>query len=197
MIYDKSVIICGAGTLGGNLAENLARIGFTNLTVIDFDRVEARNLKNQPYFFFDVGQFKVKALSEFLFRAAGARMNGINKKLTSGNGEKLLRGASLVIDTFDNSESRKAVKEICLKNKIPCLHVGMSADGYGEIIWNEAYRVPPDLGADACESLQNRNMSILTISIATQTMIAFLESGIKKSYTVTLNDLKIVEFISN
>ncbi len=38
------VTVCGAGALGANLAENLARQGFTRIRVIDRDRVEERNL---------------------------------------------------------------------------------------------------------------------------------------------------------
>ena len=34
------VTICGAGALGANIAENLARSGFDKLTVIDRDRIE-------------------------------------------------------------------------------------------------------------------------------------------------------------
>ncbi|HEY9626933.1 MAG TPA: ThiF family adenylyltransferase [Coleofasciculaceae cyanobacterium] len=42
------VTICGAGALGANLAENLARAGFDKLKVIDCDRIEERNLSTQP-----------------------------------------------------------------------------------------------------------------------------------------------------
>jgi tRNA A37 threonylcarbamoyladenosine dehydratase len=39
-----SVAVCGAGALGANIAESLARMGFRQLRIIDRDRIEERNL---------------------------------------------------------------------------------------------------------------------------------------------------------
>ena len=44
-----SVTVCGAGALGANIVESLARMGFNRLRVIDRDRIEERNLSTQPY----------------------------------------------------------------------------------------------------------------------------------------------------
>lgn len=194
MPSDKRITICGAGTLGGNFAENLARIGFRQLTIIDRDQVEERNLSNQPYFSHDVGRPKVKALAQSLFNAVGARISGIHRELTAGNGEKLLSDVALVIDTFDNNAARCAVKEICAKNAIPCLHAGISDDGYGEVIWNERYQVPPDGEQDPCEKPMSRTLSLIVISVATEAILSYLDKGEKKSYTITLKDLVIGRF---
>ncbi len=37
-VKDFPVTVCGAGTLGANITENLARSGFSKLVVIDCDR---------------------------------------------------------------------------------------------------------------------------------------------------------------
>ena len=189
----RKITICGAGTLGGNLAENLARIGFNNIAIIDNDMVESRNLSNQPYFSNNVGQPKVRAMSELLYRAVGAKISAIKKKFTPGNGLKFLRDSHLVIDTFDNHLSRKAVAQICRNNRIPCLHAGIDNNGYGEIMWNDIYKVPPDGGEDACEKPLNRNLSILVVAAATETILRFLEKRKKDSYTITLKDMAINE----
>jgi molybdopterin-synthase adenylyltransferase len=188
----KSIIICGAGTLGGNLAENLARIGHKKMTIIDRDRVEEANLANQPYFKADVGQPKVKALAANLYRAVGAEIAGIHQELTVGNGEKMLAAADLIIDTFDNEASRRAVKDICARLNKACLHAGISDDGYGEVIWNDHYKVPAG-GArpDACEHPRNRTLSLLVAAIATEVLVSFMESGKKRDYSVTQRDLII------
>ncbi len=191
----KKVFICGSGTLGGNMAESLARMGFKSLTVIDRDRVEERNLSNQPYGNSDVGQPKVKALSVALYRAVGAEVTGVFKELTAGNGEKLLAEAELVIDAFDNSESRKAVKEICDRLKKPCLHMGISNDGYGEVIWNEYYKVPPSQKGDPCEEPLSRNLSLLVVAIASEIINTWFKEGKKRNYSVTLKDLTISSLV--
>jgi len=41
---ERLVTICGAGALGANLAETLARMGLHKLRVIDYDRISAHNL---------------------------------------------------------------------------------------------------------------------------------------------------------
>ncbi len=64
--------MCGAGALGANLAEGLARQRFARLTVIDRDQVEeGRNLSTQPYFRTDIGAFKAKILANTLYQALG------------------------------------------------------------------------------------------------------------------------------
>jgi tRNA A37 threonylcarbamoyladenosine dehydratase len=43
-LKDFPVSVCGAGALGANIIENLARSGAGSLVVIDRDRIEERNL---------------------------------------------------------------------------------------------------------------------------------------------------------
>ena len=49
-VRSARVGLAGAGGLGSNCALNLVRVGFENLTIVDFDRVEAANLDRQFYF---------------------------------------------------------------------------------------------------------------------------------------------------
>ena len=51
-------------SLGGNLAEHLARSGWTSLRLVDSDLVTAGNLACQPYAARQVGQPKVRALAD-------------------------------------------------------------------------------------------------------------------------------------
>jgi len=190
---DLRITICGAGTLGSNLAENLARTGTGILTLIDRDSVEARNLANQAYTQAFVGRPKVKALAEILYRAVGARITGTNKRLTPGNAGRLLQGSQVVVDTFDNHESRKSVAEACRRLSIPCLHAGLSADGCGEVIWDERYAVPPDGGGDPCGEPISRSLSMLVMLAATRAIEDFARAGRKRSFTVTIKDLAVME----
>lgn len=153
------VTICGAGALGANLAENLARAGFGKLKVIDRDRIEERNLSTQPYYRSDVGAFKAKILANNLYRAlsaprnsegTGTKVEAETKELTATNASQLLQNSGLIIDVFDNSTSRRAVKDYADRTRIPCLHAGLSTD-YAEVIWNDVYRVPSDVNDDVCD----------------------------------------------
>ena len=112
------IVMCGAGSLGANTAENLARAGCQTITVIDMDRIEEHNLSTQPYQRSDIGSSKARVLANNLYRSVGARVRPENTRLDDINAGKLVKGADLVIDTFDNSVSRKLVKEACANHGV-------------------------------------------------------------------------------
>lgn len=188
------ITLCGAGALGGNLAEMLARSGVGSLTIIDRDRVEEHNLSTQPYMRSDVGAHKAKVLAHALYRAVGTSIKPVIKDLTQDNGGSLLKGSDLVIDAFDNHLSRQWVKEACEDAALPCLHAGLATE-YAEVIWNEQYRVPADAGEDRCDYPLARSLVILTAAVACELIIRFLAEGSRSSHMITLKDLSITPFV--
>lgn len=192
-LRELPVTVCGAGALGANLTENLARQGFGVLTVIDRDRVEERNLSTQPFYRSDIGAFKAKILANMLYRALGVAVTGKVEELSGANASKLLTGAGLVVDTFDNSVGRQAVKEACAALTLPCLHVGLAA-GYAEAIWDEGYRVPSPTNDDVCDYPLARNLVLLAVAAACELIIGWAENGERRNVTLTLNDLAIRPF---
>jgi molybdopterin/thiamine biosynthesis adenylyltransferase len=192
-LKDFPLTVCGAGALGANLTENLARSGFGKLVVIDRDRIEERNLSTQPYYKSDVGAYKAKILTNTLYRALGVAVDGRSKELTTANAPQLLRDTQLVIDTFDNSVSRQVVKDYCQEAQLPCLHVGLASD-YAEVIWNDIYRVPSAANDDVCDYPLARNLVMLAVAVACEVIMTFIASGQQQSYTVTLNDFAVKPF---
>lgn len=185
---EQSVTVCGAGALGANITEGLARSGFRRLRVIDRDRVEERNLSTQPFQRSDIGAFKAKILANTLYRAVGAEVEARAVELNEKNAPELLKG--LVVDAFDNSVARRAVKEFCTGAKLACLHAGM-ADGYAEVIWNEHYRVPSEAQDDICDYPLARNLVMLTVAVACEVLTAYVATGKRESFTLTLGDFAI------
>lgn len=192
---DYPITICGGGALGANLTENLARSGFATLKIIDRDRIEERNLSTQPYYRSDIGAFKAKILANSLYRAIAVKIVPEAKELTVDNAQKLLSNSSLILDTFDNSLSRQILKDYSDKTQSPCLHVGLAGD-YAEIIWNPDYRVPSDVNDDICDYPLARNLVLLAVAVASESIITFITTGEMNSFTITLKDLKIQPFTS-
>lgn len=190
-----SIVVCGAGAIGSNLVVNCLRMGITKLKVIDKDRVEEHNIGTQIYGMEDVGAVKVDILRNVAFRELAEEIAVMNKELTASNAEKLLSGHALVVDSFDNTASRQAVKDACLKLSVDCLHVGVN-DRYAEIIWNEKYRVPSDAGLDVCDYPLARNLIILAVAVASEVVIQYLLNGAKRNFSITLDDMRINEEIS-
>ncbi len=185
------LVICGAGALGSHLVDNLVRHGAKLLTVIDQDRVEQHNIGTQVYDQSDIGAYKADVMRARCFRAAGVEIEAVAKQLTDKNIAKLLRGADLVVDAFDNSASRRLVTEHCRDQKLTCLHLGLNAD-YGEVIWNEAYRVPNDVvEGNACEYPLARNLILFIVALGSEAALRFLLASEKRSYSFTLGDLSI------
>ena len=184
------VTVCGAGALGSNLTETLARQGFQNLRVIDHDRVEEHNVGTQTYGLCDVGAFKVEVLRSHLFRLTEVEIDARRIEQSERSVRKCLRESDLVIDAFDNSASRELVQKHCREKGIECLHIGLSAD-YGEIIWNDNYLVPADVDGDVCDYPLARNLVTLTVSVAAEILIRWISNDTRDDVSVTLNDFAV------
>jgi hypothetical protein len=191
-ITDKRITICGAGALGGNLTETLARMGFTHIKLIDKDRVEMRNLSTQPYSRAEVGAQKARALANMLYRAVQAKVEPIVGELSTANAQTLLQKSELVIDAFDNRAGRAAISETVRALHIPCLHIGFSADGlYGSGLWEPHYPIPQEVPGDPCDYPLTRPFALMVTSLAVRTMTDFFHAGQSTNFELTWNDLKI------
>lgn len=185
------VTICGVGAVGSNLADNLARQGMTKLRAIDRDRVEEHNVSTQLYGENEIGAWKVEALRNRLFRNVGIEIDAVRKELTAANARPLLKDANLIVDALDNAGARSAVQEVARLAGIPCLHVGLYED-YFEAVWDETYRVPPNTGGDVCNYPLARNLILLAVAVASETILEFLGSGTRASWSGTMKDFRIL-----
>ena len=187
------ICICGAGALGSNLANNLIRQGIDHMTIIDMDRVEAKNVATQIYTLRDVGQKKANAIKSLLHQATRKVINAVDKELKQNNASKLLKGHSLVVDAFDNWSSRKLIKKACSNLGIPCVHAGMSDDGFAEIKWNEIYRIPDTEVEqdDICDYPLAANLVHFTSSVLAEVVIQFITNGNKVNKEITLKDISV------
>lgn len=192
-LRELPVAVCGAGALGANITESLARAGVARLRVIDRDHVEERNLSTQPFQSSDTGAPKAKILAHALYRAVRAEVEPCIAELSTDNVEKLLGPSALVVDAFDNSGSRQAVSDYCRDRGVACLHAGLAGD-YAEVIWNEIYRVPSAARDDVCDYPLARNLVMLTVAVACEAIMAYAATGERHSYTITLRDLTIKPF---
>jgi molybdopterin/thiamine biosynthesis adenylyltransferase len=185
------VTICGVGAVGSNLADNLVRQGVCNLRAIDKDRVEEHNVSTQTYAEADIGVWKVEALRNRLFKVASVEIEPIRKELTAQSAKQLLSDCDLVIDAFDNSASRQLVRETVRGGAgTPCLHVGLFED-YCEVIWDEHYRVPNDVAGDVCDYPLARNLVLLAVVIASETILKFCATGVREGWSGTLGDVAV------
>jgi molybdopterin-synthase adenylyltransferase len=189
---DRLITICGAGALGGNLTETLARMGFSRIRLIDRDRVEMRNLSTQPYSRTEVGSPKARALANMLYRAVQAKLEPLIVELSTSNAAKLLKGSALVVDAFDNRAGRAAISETVRALALPCLHIGFSTDGlYGSGLWEPAYQAPHEVPGDPCDYPLTRPLALTLSSLAARAISDFFRTGQGTNFELTWNDLKL------
>ncbi len=189
----KQIKILGAGALGSFVTELLARQGYTGLTVVDFDRVERDNFGTQNFGATDVGKTKASQLVHNITRKLGVHLASVNKKVTSVNINGIVGGADLVVDLFDNVESRRLVRDTC-KGRIPCLHAGLSSIGYFEVLWNEGYLIPEkDNNPEnaPCDYPLAANLVFLCVGALAEVMNRYFDEGKKYSAEFWLNSMKM------
>lgn len=100
--------IIGCGAVGSLLAETIARMGFTNITLYDFDVVCSHNIANQLYVESDVGKLKVDALAERLL-AINPDLKSNLKLKKEGYTNQILSG--YIFLCVDNIDLRRQIAE--------------------------------------------------------------------------------------
>ncbi len=109
----QKVHIFGQGTVGSNVAVELARMGVPNLTLYDFDAFEAHNLPSQRADLTHLGMNKAEAVKQQLVQLTNNGGRGVKTVTTKVEGPVMVEGvAVLAVDTM---ESRRAIWEKALR----------------------------------------------------------------------------------
>jgi len=147
------IVVCGGGALGSHTLF-LARDFEHELAVVDFDRVETKNLASQWFVKQMVGKNKATALKAQFLNFYGAKLQDYSVKLTSLNVETILGGADLVVDCFDNAESRRVIQDYVRWKFKACIHAGLAANGeFGVVRWDKDFVIDEEdaTGQATCE----------------------------------------------
>jgi len=94
------VTVIGAGAIGSSAVLQLAKMGVTDITVYDDDKLEQHNLPNQWFRMTDVGKLKVVALQETIEQFTGVKITAIAQKFT----DQKVKG--FVISGVDSMDAR-------------------------------------------------------------------------------------------
>lgn len=122
-IKDCRLLIAGAG-LGSVISECALRLGFENITIIDFDEVELSNLNRQNYIQNDIGKLKVEVLTKRLRSInPDASINFHSVCLGKSNLDIYVKDFDIAINTIDfTSDAPFLFDEYCLLQNKLVLH---------------------------------------------------------------------------
>src|ERR1700730_12569832 len=102
------LLVVGAGALGNEILKNAALLGFTQVVVVDLDRIEESNLSRAVlYRSEDVGRFKAE-VAAFAYRSLEphATVHPVVANVVHGCGLGLFEWSNVIVAGLDNREAR-------------------------------------------------------------------------------------------
>lgn len=139
----SSVLVVGAGGLGGPVLYALAGAGVGRLVVVDGDTVSLSNLNRQFVFTqADLGRPKAEIAARRLAAFnRELRVEGQVCRLDRENGKALLAGCQLAVAAVDNLEGRLALNAACVEQGTPLVNGGVEG-WYGTVMAVEPRKTP-------------------------------------------------------
>ena len=181
------MVIVGVGALGSHLVQ-FVRNEKMDIRIVDFDRVEQKNVMSQFHGRPGVGKSKVSALQQtmdFFFKRS---LQVVGHKLVANNIDVLMKDATLVIDCLDNGAARKLVQDYVRKHNLPCLHGALAPNGeFGRSIWDEKFAIDSEAGAGAatCEDGEFLPFIALTAAYMARSVQIFLRAKKKVGFSIS------------
>lgn len=182
----KNLVVVGAGALGSHAVQFL-RNASVAIRVVDFDRVEQRNVASQFHGRGAVGRSKVVSLQQGMQFYFGLKIDAVPHKLTADNARELLARAELVIDCLDNGEARRIVQGVVRDTQTACVHGALAAEGgFGRVVWDEQFQVDDEsaAGAATCEDGAHLPFIALTSAYLAHAAQEYVATGRKLAYHV-------------
>jgi molybdopterin/thiamine biosynthesis adenylyltransferase len=178
--------VVGVGALGSNLVPLIRNIE-PRIRVVDFDRVERKNVLSQFHSVKSPGKRKATALAQLMKFTWSTVIEPNTNKVTSDNVREILGGASLVVDCLDNGAGRRVVQDFVREAVIPCVHGGLAADGeFARVIWDESFVIDPEPaeGQATCEDGEFLPFIGIAASYLAFAVQGFLNTGTKRGFNI-------------
>lgn len=123
-LLGSTVLIVGAGGIGGHAVELLARLGIGRINVADPDVFDETNLNRQAFAAEDVLGLPKVDVARDRVRAINGDVSIAPIRLEVGrdNIAELLEGMDVVIDALDNLDDRLMLQEACRLHGVVMVH---------------------------------------------------------------------------
>tara|TARA_B110000008_G_scaffold272680_1_gene305769 strand:- start:133 stop:1113 length:981 start_codon:yes stop_codon:yes gene_type:complete len=113
---NSKIIIIGLGGIGCPVLSYLSSMGFMNISILDYDKVELSNLHRQIiYTENDISKFKTECAKQFCIdRNSLINIKEYNVKITNNNSLKILENYDIIVDCTDNIYTRYVINDACV-----------------------------------------------------------------------------------
>jgi len=183
------IAICGVGALGSTAVQYLRNLD-AELRLIDFDRVESKNLAAQWFVKQSLGKNKAEAARLQLANFYGTKAEALGVRLAATNAPQLLAGCALAVDCFDNADSRILLSDAARAAAIPLVHAALAADGtFGLVRWDDRFTADREdtPGQATCEGGEHLPMIGLVGATLARAIQDFARSGEQRDYLISLS----------
>jgi molybdopterin/thiamine biosynthesis adenylyltransferase len=183
------IVVCGVGALGSTAVHGCRGLD-AELRVVDFDRVEARNLAAQWFVKQSVGKNKAEAIRLQLANFYGVRAEAFGVRLAAGNAAQLVAGCALAVDCFDNADSRIALADAARAAGVPRVHAALAGDGtFGLVRWDDRFVADREdaAGQATCEGGEHLPMIGLIGATLARAIQDFVRGGERRDYMISLS----------
>jgi molybdopterin-synthase adenylyltransferase len=123
-LLNSVITVIGCGGIGGAVIEMLARMGVSNIKIVDKDNFDVSNINRQLMSSMDsVGRAKTEVTKEVICSINPfVEVETFNTELNKENVDEIVEGSSVVVDALDNIEARIIASRSSLKHEIPFVH---------------------------------------------------------------------------
>lgn len=134
IIRDKTILVIGAGGLGGLLLDHLARLGVKKIKVIDFDVFDLSNLNRQLLSNeSNIGFYKVNEAKKYINRInSSVEVEIFCEKFEDCNFEIIFESVDVVFDCCDSIETKFNIEKQAQLFKIPLIY-GAVGGFFGQV----------------------------------------------------------------
>lgn len=197
-IKKAKILVAGAGGLGSNVLQNLVRLGIGEIYIYDDGIIDMPDLNRQIlYTHEDLGKEKVYVAREKLMEInPDVKVHIHNERIAE---KTELPDVDIVIDCFDNFESRKILDKKIHEKNIPLIHGGVERF-YGQItdIIPGKTKSLNDILGDVKDTDEIKLVAPYTVSIIASIQVSEAMKILFEDYeNALLNKLLIIDIYFN
>ena len=150
------ICVVGAGSVGSIMLESLARTGFEEITIIDADLVEERNLDRLVYADRHcLGLRKAELAAAYVRSVATARrpiIRPVPLSIRTERAYRLAADADIIVCCVDNAEAREVLNHVAYANCLPLIDGGVLVESRERLLSAKwcVHLVGPDMRCLRC-----------------------------------------------
>jgi molybdopterin/thiamine biosynthesis adenylyltransferase len=206
-LRSAKALVVGAGALGNEIVKNLAWLGFGDIILVDFDKIEFSNVSRGLFEKDDIGKNKADVLALKLGENSPyVKIQSIAKRVEECSEEQL--SSDVILSALDNMATRIWLASYAVRNQIPLVDGGIK-EFQGRVQTYQpsgpclACNIPLDRYAEIMD-LKNPCDGYEEGAVASFTTISSIIAGVQANEAMkiivglpTLKGVLLMDFIKN